>query len=228
MRAGAGEQHRVVALLDQGRVVPATAELVADVVVRGGRDPDRPRRVGPILEVDEDLLPVRLVVVRAVERRAIVVHEVEVEVVEHDPAVAPDDPPVIDQPWIDGLGRLVLHLGGGGRAAWHGATQQQRGVEPRVDEPSEQSHARQPAGARQRGRLGRPCQRASSIPESGCWTSRRYSDRSAVARWCPSVSVVTSPRGTTTTLSRSEVPSSRSHSARYPSTAVGKNSSPSL
>ena len=87
VRARAGVDDRVVADLDQVRVVPAPAELVAGVVVRGAGEPDRPRTVRGVLEEDERLLQVRLVVVRAGERRAPVVHEVEVHVVEDDPAV---------------------------------------------------------------------------------------------------------------------------------------------
>ena len=86
MRASTSVDDRVVADLHEGRVVPATPQLVPGVVVRRSRDPDRSRPIGSVLEVDEDLFPVGLVVVGAIERGAVVVHEVEVEVVKADPA----------------------------------------------------------------------------------------------------------------------------------------------
>ena len=112
----------------------------------GAGDPDRPRVLaGRLLEVDERLLPVGLVVVRARERRAEVVHEVEPHVVEHEPAVLPDDPCVVVVGGVGGPRPLVLDLGGGGRPAGHGPAQQERGGEPGVDEPGEEADARQPA-----------------------------------------------------------------------------------
>ena len=115
-------------------------------------------------------------VVGAVERRAVVVHEVEEQVLEHDPAVPADDAAVIDVARIL-LPRAacVLDLRRGGRAARDRAAQQQRGGEAGVHEPREQADAGQPARGLEVGRSGRSCQRASSMPSSGSWTRRRYS-----------------------------------------------------
>ena len=70
------------------------------LVVRRGREPGGPRRAaGQLLEDDERLLPVRLVVVGAVERRAPVVHRVEEQVLEEDPAAARET-----RPWYETRG----------------------------------------------------------------------------------------------------------------------------
>ena len=145
MRARTGMDDRVVADLDQVRVVPAPAELVARVVMGRTGEPDRSRAVRGFLEEDERLLQVRLVIVRARERGAPVVHEVEVHVVQDDPAVGSKDPPVVDVPRVCLADLLVLEMGGRGRAAGYGATEQERGVERRVDEPGEDADAREPA-----------------------------------------------------------------------------------
>ena len=96
VRPAAGVDDRVRPVLVQRRVVPAAPQVVADVVVGRAGDPDRDGALGRVVEEDEELLPVRLVVVGAGERRAPVVHRVEEHVVEDDPAVPPQDAGVVD------------------------------------------------------------------------------------------------------------------------------------
>ena len=146
VRATTREQHRVLAVERDGRVVPATPELVARVVVGGGRDPDRLGALGSVVQEHEHLLPVRLVVVGTTEGGAVVVHEVEEQVLEDDPAVPADDPTVIHDAGVLLHRGGVLDLGRGGRAARHRAAQQQRDGEPGVHQAREQAHAGEPAG----------------------------------------------------------------------------------
>ena len=194
VRAGAGVDHRVVADLLERRVVPAAPQLVADVVVRRGRDPDRPRARRRVLEIDEDLLPVRLVVVRAVERGAVVVHEVEVQVLEHDPAVPRGRP---------GRGRrsadrprghaAYLTCAARGGAARDRAAQQQRGSEAGVDQPREQSDAGQPTGRAEDLPVGSVAPARELERAMGRWTRRRYRVSPGGAMAVASRSGVSSP-----------------------------------
>lgn len=101
MRTGTGEHDRVVAFPHQFGVVPASPEVVADLVVGRERDPLRSRTM-PFLfglivfdEVDRDLLPVGFVIVGAPEAGAPVVHRVEVPVLQHDVATVADDSAVV-------------------------------------------------------------------------------------------------------------------------------------
>ena len=190
VRARPSEEHRVVAVLDQRRVVPAPAQVVAVVVVSGGRDPHRPRPLGSVLEVDEDLLPVRLVVVRTAKGRAVVVHEVEERVVQHDPAVAPHDAPVVDVARVGGAHALVLDRRRGGRAARDRAPQQQRGREAGVHEAREEAHPRQPAGRPEAWSFGaaRPALQIATVerlldqPQEERFVRRRHLRRQQVRR----------------------------------------------
>ena len=139
VRAGARVDDRVAVLRVEPRVVPAPAEVVALLVVGGGAEPGRLRGlVLELLEDDEALLPVRLVVVGAVERRAPVVHRVEEQVVEDDPALGPDDAAVVRDTRVALADRAIPPVGRGGGAAGDAPAQQERRHEPRVDEPRRQ------------------------------------------------------------------------------------------
>ena len=141
MGAAAGVDHRVRPLQLEIRVVPAAPQLVARVVVRRRRDPHRPGPVGRVLEVDEHLLPVRLVVVDPGEGRAVVVHEVEEQVLEADPAVPPHHAAVVDVAVVLRECLRVLDLRATGRSAGNRPAHQQRSGEAGVDQPREQTHA---------------------------------------------------------------------------------------
>ena len=78
------------------RVVPSTPEVVTLLVVGSGAEPGRPDlTVVERLADDEALLPVGLVIVGALERRAPVVHRVQEHVVEDDPSAFADHPAVV-------------------------------------------------------------------------------------------------------------------------------------
>ena len=100
-------------------------------------------------EDDEALLPVRLVVVGALERGPPVVHGVEEHVVEDDPAVLADDPAVVDDRGVLGPDALVADLGRGGRPARHATAGQEREDEPGIDEAGGEAHAGEPARRRE-------------------------------------------------------------------------------
>ena len=137
------------------RVVPAAAQVVALLVVGGRAEPGRLELpVVELLEDDEALLPVGLVVVGALERRAPVVHRVQEHVVEDDPAALADDPAVVDDARDPRRGsrrsaptRRRPCRPGPGR-------EQERRDEPGVDEAGQQAHAAEPA--RRREDSGRP------------------------------------------------------------------------
>ena len=142
VRAGAGEDDRVALGEREGRVVPATAQVVAGVVVRSAAEPARDRvAVATVLEHDEGLFEVGLVIVGAEERRAPVVHAVHEHVVEHDPSVTTDDAPVVDDPLVLVADDLVALRGGGRRPAGHAAAHEERSGEPRVDQSREEADA---------------------------------------------------------------------------------------
>ena len=131
----------------EGGVVPAPPEVVADIVVGRATDPAR-HRVGigrARLEHDHRLFEVGLVVIRAEERRAPVVHRVHEHVVQDDPAVAPLDTTVVDHPRIDLADRLVLLRRDRRSPARDAAADKERGGEAGIDQASEQAHASQPA-----------------------------------------------------------------------------------
>ena len=182
--------------VSSGRVVPSPAELVARVVVRRAAIQTGLGPSGASSRKTNDLLPVRLVVVGALECRAVVVHEVEVQVLEHDPAV--------------GCGRRARSRRSAGRRSRHGAyliwaaaavppgtvpRSRSEAVNAGVDEPGEQPDAGQPAGAWKTGRSGRRRQRASSSGGSGCWTRRRNRVSPGGEAHVASRSGVSSPTG---------------------------------
>ena len=84
-------------------------------------------------------------VVRALERRAVVVHEVEVQVLEDDPAVGPDDAAVVHVSRVGLTRPRVLDLRRRGRPAGNRPAQQERGRERGVDQAREQPDAGQAA-----------------------------------------------------------------------------------
>ncbi len=155
MRAGARVHDGVLAHALQLRIVPPPSQIVAFLVVCGGREPDRPHLpVVELLEDHEGLLPVRLVVVGPVERRAPVVHRVEEQVLEDDPPFLPDHAPVVRDPGICGADRLVLDRGRGRRAPGHVAPDQERRDRAGVKQPGQQPHAGQSAGRPEDRALG--------------------------------------------------------------------------
>ena len=174
MRAGARVHDRVAVPGVEPRVVPAPAEVVALLVVGGGAEPGG---LGPpvleLLEDDEALLPVGLVVVGAVERRAPVVHRVQEHVVEDDPA-----PLRTTRPWYTTRGsrpRMASYRAEAAAAVPPGTRPRSRSE---VTSPASTSRARSPTrasrpGAEKRGRPGRLRHRASSTAPIGWGTNRR-------------------------------------------------------
>ncbi len=154
VRPGPGEHHGV-ASLDEGqvRVVPAAAQVVAGLVVRGEHHPARGREARLVelpgaVEEDRDLLPVGLVLVDPAEGRSPVVEGVEEPVLADQPVTVADDPAVVGG--AIGLEVLLLQQEGLGRTpAGHTSSEDQREPVERVDESAEQPHSRQAA---------RPCQ----------------------------------------------------------------------
>ena len=125
----------------QRRVVPASSQVVAVVVMRGTAEPARDGR--PAVDVLEDhvrLFEVGLVVVRPEERRSPVVHAVDEEVLQHDPPVAPDHPPVVDDALILVADAFVPLRRGRRRPAGDAAAEQQGRVEPGIDQAGEEPH----------------------------------------------------------------------------------------
>ena len=98
--------------------------------------------------------------------------------------------------------------------------------------PASMSRATMPTRARRLGALkrglpGLRCHRVRSGPLSGCWTKRRNCRLPGDApAYVGSDSAVSSPSGTRSVLSRSDVPAQSSHSAMYGTADIGKNSSP--
>ena len=84
-------------------------------------------------------------VVRPVERRAPVVHGVDEEIVQHDPAVLADDAAVIHDPGVLGPDPLVALCRRGGRPTGHPAADQERCGEAGIDQAGEQAHASEAA-----------------------------------------------------------------------------------
>ena len=212
VRPGAGEDDRVVVLDVEGRVVPAAAQVVADVVVGGAAEPARDRAAAvDVLEHDERLLQVRLVVVRAEERRAPVVHGVDVQVLEHDPAVAADDPAVVDDPRILGSDRLVALRRRGRRPT---------GTRPRTSsdavKPASTRRANSPTRARRPGarNTGDRAAGSSGRARSRPWAAGRTGDsvpRRRPAARAASRSRVSCPAGHEDLDRTPDAASSRSH-----------------
>ena len=161
VRTGAREDHRVgVPPLDVGVVLPA-AQVIAGLVVGGEGDPGRPGgQVRRIRQEDGDLLPVRLVIVDAAERRPPVVHRVEEPVLHRDETAIPADVTVVRIGAGAGPGVVSL-LGGGRRAAGNAPADQQRQPDQRVNQPAHQPDHGEPAA-----RLGEPVSSRFTPPRS--------------------------------------------------------------
>jgi hypothetical protein len=145
MRAGARVDDRMAVDGLHPWVVPAAAQVVALLVVGRGAEPRRPEVVALHgLEHDEALLPVRLVVVGTLERRAPVVHRVEEQVVEDHPAAFADDATVVGDRRIVGGDRVVLDRRCGRRPTGHAPPEEQRRDEAGVHQPGGESDAREP------------------------------------------------------------------------------------
>ena len=129
------------------RIVPAPAQVVADLVVRGEDDPPRQRQAVAVdltrsVEEDRDLLPVRLVLVDPGEPGAPVVEGVEEPVLADDPVAVAHDAGV-----VRGMARVevVVLQGqrGDGAAAGHRTAEQQGQAAEGVDRAAGQPHLRQ-------------------------------------------------------------------------------------
>ena len=145
VRARTRVDHGVAVDQRQPRVVPTTTEVVPLLVV--GRRAEPRGLDPPVIERladHEALLPVGLVVVRAIERRPPVVHGVQEQVVEDDPATLPDHPAVVDHPRVGGPDRVVPDGGCGRGAAGDAAPEQQREHEAGVHQAGDEPHAREP------------------------------------------------------------------------------------
>ena len=161
MRAGPGVDHRMVALAAQLRVVPAAAQVGTGEVVRRSSDPGRHHAavfVGH--QVDRDRLPVRLVIVDPVERRAPVVERIEVPVLQHCVAPGAQHPAVGGADGAGAVGRLLAGLRERRRgepvrrrdeATGNAAADEQREPDQRVDQPGQHTDRREPRLAPQAG-----------------------------------------------------------------------------
>ena len=114
-------------------------------VVRRVRDPLRDEPTVLLVEVDRDHLPVRLVVVDAVEAGAPRVVGEEEPVLADRPAALTDDPALVDVPLVLLAQLGVLERGRGRGRARDVAAQEQREREEAVDEPRQQTSAGEPA-----------------------------------------------------------------------------------
>ena len=165
MRPGAGVDDRVVTNeVELLGIVPAPSQVAPVVVVLGIRRPDRDGpAVGIGVEIEDHLLPIGLVVVRAVEPGSPVVEGVEEPVLERGPGRGPHDAPVV---------RVLRTLGGHRPVSRDGAARQRaRDLSPReegdrehrVDEP------RRVPDARQAPAVGVEADRLPALgPEEGC------------------------------------------------------------
>ena len=138
MRAGARKHDCVVALTVKLGVIPTAPQIIAEIVVRGERDPRRSQTIFALGEVDNHRLPISLVIVDPVKGRAPVVHRVEVPVLQADVAALAHNSPVVGEP----ISLEVLAVGDlrrGGQPRRHLATQEQRCSNAGVDEAAEHS-----------------------------------------------------------------------------------------
>ena len=153
VRPGPGIDHRMVALAAQLGIVPAAAQIGAGEIVRRRPDPGR-RQVAVVVghQVDRDRLPVGLVVVDPVERRAPVVERVEVPVLQHRVAAGAQHPAVGG---ADGAGPVGLLAGLRERrrgepvrrrdeAAGNAPADEQREPDERVDQPRQHADGGEP------------------------------------------------------------------------------------
>jgi hypothetical protein len=93
------------------RIVEAATQVRTVEVVRGVREPLRNEEILSLVEVHGDHLPVRLVVVDAVEPGAPVVARIEEPVLADRPPGVANDPPVVHVPVLLVSERGVLELG---------------------------------------------------------------------------------------------------------------------
>ena len=150
-RAGVDDRVSLAGLL-HFRIVPATAQVIAAEIMRGKRHPARlRRRISFVAEVDEDLFPVRFVIVDAMERRAPVIHGIEEQVVQDEIASVPKDAAIIRPARIRTLHAGVFHLRGRGGAAGHSPAEEQRQREYAVEDARQQPDALQAIGIWQSG-----------------------------------------------------------------------------
>ena len=117
-------------------------------VVRRVGDPLRHEPAAVLVEVDRDHLPVRLVVVHAVEARPPVVVGEEEPVLADRPAALPDHAAVVDVPLVRLLERRVLEGRRRRRRAGHLPAHQQRQREEAVRDPRQQPSPGEAADAR--------------------------------------------------------------------------------
>ena len=133
------------AYLDQPLVViPAPPQVVATEVVTRVGDPlglQLPIRI--CRQVDEGHLPVGLVIVDAVKRRAIVVEVEEEPVLQGDPSAAPHHPAVVDVPFMIGERRAVRSRRGRHDGARRVATDEQAEREDGIDQAGDVADPRQ-------------------------------------------------------------------------------------
>src|SRR5690606_21513426 len=146
VRSGSHVDDRVVAVAVQFRVVPAAAQVVAEVLVGGGAHPRRPvLSVGVLDQVDGDLLPVGLVVVDAAVDRPPVVHGVEEPVLQGDVAALADDAPVVGG-GVAGVDAVVVAGGRGrGHPAGNRSADQQGQLHQHVHDPAQDADRGQSA-----------------------------------------------------------------------------------
>src|SRR5215212_782711 len=144
--AGADKDHGVLPHLLDLRVVPAATQVVPRVVVGRVGHPLRPYlsrvRLG---EVDEDLLPVGLMVVGAEEPAPPIVERVEEPVLQHYPTVLAERTPVVAIVFVLGHYALVGLKGRRRCFSGHPAAGKQRDRVQGVDEAGKVPDARQTA-----------------------------------------------------------------------------------
>ena len=93
------------------KVVPAAAQVVPVEIVRGIGRPLGHQLSFVLIQVDADVFPVGFVVVDAVEAGTPAVVTVEIPVLQHRPAVLPDDAPVVGVFFFLLMHALVGQLG---------------------------------------------------------------------------------------------------------------------
>src|SRR5918999_1343735 len=129
------------------RIVPAAPEVVTGLLMRGVGDPlrvDLARRLR-LREVDEDLLPVGLVVVGSEKVAPPVIERVEEPVLQDDPAVLSNHAAVVGEVFLSLHQATVqdpcpLHI-----PTRNSAPSQQRQREERICQPRDVTHAREAA-----------------------------------------------------------------------------------
>ena len=239
MRPGPGVDDGMVALPAQLRIVPAAPQVGPAEVVRGRGDPGRAQAAGGVRvadEVDRDGLPVGLVVVDAVERRAPVVEGVEVPVLQDGVAGRADDPRVGGAHGVGLAARVADHrraepVGRRDQAAGHPAADEQREPHQRVDQPGQHADRGEPRLAAQ-PRPVLPAPGRDLGPGELLLHEPQVERPPAVpqTRLGEPVRGQLAGRHEQLGARRRDPPSSahRLHRARYASTEVGRKSSPAV